>query len=371
MRQLQDILSDLVGIPSVTGQEQAILEYVNSFIKSANHTHYSGDTWSACFVKGKSSSRALMLNGHVDTVPPGPLTNWQTDPFTLTETEEGLVGLGSSDMKSGIAVMLDELQRLKSEELEHDMWFVFVAGEEVNAIGARDFIQWYKGKKFTPYKELTILVAEPTNADFIGVGHRGHAVYEISIAGQSGHGSAPALIKDHAIKNTYKVIQALEKKSLEWQKLYSHPKLGKPSLAIGAMTTGSNVSKNKFPDACTISVDIRPTPELSKNLEREVAEVLSAVGVEMEVHPILPFYKACYSSPEDNYLVTSLLKLDSTLTVDSFTGATDLSFLTELSDKFAIYGPGDCKKMHQSNEVIKKDGLQRASKVISQLVRDY
>jgi acetylornithine deacetylase/succinyl-diaminopimelate desuccinylase-like protein len=44
-----------------------------------------------------------MLAGHLDTMPPGNLSSWQTDPYELTRADDRLAGLGVADMKSGVA----------------------------------------------------------------------------------------------------------------------------------------------------------------------------------------------------------------------------------------------------------------------------
>jgi acetylornithine deacetylase len=44
-----------------------------------------------------------MLAGHLDTMPPGNLSSWQTLPYELTRADDRLAGLGVADMKSGVA----------------------------------------------------------------------------------------------------------------------------------------------------------------------------------------------------------------------------------------------------------------------------
>src|SRR5437762_3567553 len=44
--------------------------------------------------------------GHTDVVPPGPLDQWQTDPFAATERDGYLYGRGAADMKSSIAAFV-------------------------------------------------------------------------------------------------------------------------------------------------------------------------------------------------------------------------------------------------------------------------
>ena len=55
----------------------------------------------------RGSSRPLVcLAGHTDVVPPGPLAEWQSDPFVPTVREGRLYGRGAADMKSSIAAFV-------------------------------------------------------------------------------------------------------------------------------------------------------------------------------------------------------------------------------------------------------------------------
>src|SRR5439155_18068391 len=63
---------------------------------------------------GPGSPR-LMLVGHLDTMPPGNLSSWQTDPYELTRADGRLAGLGVADMKSGVAAALLAAGRLVAD----------------------------------------------------------------------------------------------------------------------------------------------------------------------------------------------------------------------------------------------------------------
>src|SRR5689334_18938156 len=60
--------------------------------------------------KGKS----LILQGHVDVVPTGPLASWAEPPFAATIKNGHMLGRGANDMKSGVAAMVFALDALRS-----------------------------------------------------------------------------------------------------------------------------------------------------------------------------------------------------------------------------------------------------------------
>jgi acetylornithine deacetylase len=72
-----------------------------------------------------------MLAGHLDTMPPGNLSSWQTDPYELTRADGRLAGLGVADMKSGVAAALLAAGRLVADPgWPGGLDLLFVADEE-------------------------------------------------------------------------------------------------------------------------------------------------------------------------------------------------------------------------------------------------
>src|SRR6201999_3826077 len=61
----------------------------------------------------KPAGRSLILQGHVDVVPAGPVEMWQTPPFVGTIKNSRMYGRGANDMKSGVAAMVFALDALR------------------------------------------------------------------------------------------------------------------------------------------------------------------------------------------------------------------------------------------------------------------
>jgi acetylornithine deacetylase len=85
------------------------------------------------------TGRSLLLNGHVDTVPPGPVEQWSSDPFEPVERDGWLVGRGAGDMKGGFAMAtlaIGALLDAAPEALAGPLAFVSVIEEECTGNGA-------------------------------------------------------------------------------------------------------------------------------------------------------------------------------------------------------------------------------------------
>ena len=61
----------------------------------------------------KPAGRSLIMQGHVDVVPTGPVSMWQTPPFVPTIKDGRVHGRGANDMKSGVCAMVFALDALR------------------------------------------------------------------------------------------------------------------------------------------------------------------------------------------------------------------------------------------------------------------
>src|SRR5262245_33474807 len=53
-------------------------------------------------IKGSGGGRSLILNGHIDTVPPGDPATWSSDPYAAEVRDGNVYGIGACDMKAGV-----------------------------------------------------------------------------------------------------------------------------------------------------------------------------------------------------------------------------------------------------------------------------
>ena len=126
----------------------------------------------------------LLLAGHTDTVPFDD-GRWTRDPFTLTEHDNKLYGLGTADMKGFFAFILDALRDVDVTTLKKPLYILATADEETSMAGARYFAET------TRLRPDCAIIGEPTSLQPIRA-HKGHMSNAIRIQGQSGHSSDPA-----------------------------------------------------------------------------------------------------------------------------------------------------------------------------------
>lgn len=127
---------------------------------------------------------ALVLQGHLDVVPPGDPENWLgSNPFSAEIREGSMFGRGTCDMKGGVAANLAVVRTLRDAgvRLERPLAVHCVIGEEDGGLGG--FATLRRG-----HIGETAVITEPTSARII-TATAGALTFRIEVAGRSAHGS--------------------------------------------------------------------------------------------------------------------------------------------------------------------------------------
>lgn len=123
LRTLVQRLTDLVAIQSFSGQEQGVSEYiVQDLAPSGAVIEVDGNHNVAAILAPSRHKATLHIAGHMDTVPPG--AGWDSDPLAPLVQDDRVIGLGSSDMKAGLAGMMTCLESLSRKPL-HNLRTIF------------------------------------------------------------------------------------------------------------------------------------------------------------------------------------------------------------------------------------------------------
>lgn len=353
------ILDQLVAIPSESEHEENIVEFIVDWLKQKGvHAFIQGEN-AVGFIKGSDSKKALILNGHVDTVPAGDASAWTYGPYTPTRIQDTLYGLGASDMKAGVAGILLLAEHYAPQQPPCDIWFSLVAREEIDGRGTESFLEWFEnqGHKMK-YTSIQGIIAEPTNCEFIGAGHRGNYFASLVVD------------KDNSLpdQHIYELFESLSKdlKRLEnqWKRQFAHPMLGEPTIGLTA------IHINNYDSApSTMTLDIRTTPDLHSKLEQEMNGFLATNY--KSVH-----FTIKSSSPvgwcEDNTIVRQIFSNEfPELPQQAMTGSTDLCFFSAHNIPCVIFGPGQRESMHSVNESFELGKLDEFHQTITSFVQYY
>ena len=221
---LLDTLKQMIRINSVIPQEEMLATYVAEKIQELGlepewHEVSPGRPNVYATFAGGGSDRFLTLTGHMDTV--GVAHNWPTDPFAPVEKEGKLYGLGSMDMKGGLACALTAFKALWEAREWHGrlgrIGFAATVDEEGYGTGARALLQTEYGQSDA------MLLGEP----FYGVGEgwslpngiTGKVLYKLTVTGRTAHAFHPER-GVNAVEDAGKIVAALEQLQLGKHQLF-------------------------------------------------------------------------------------------------------------------------------------------------------
>lgn len=309
-------------------------------------------------------SGGLLLAGHTDTVPFDD-GRWTRDPFTLTEHDNRLYGLGTADMKGFFAFILDTLRDIDPATLTKPLYILATADEETTMAGAKYF------SESTRIRPDCAIIGEPTSLQPVRA-HKGHMSKAIRIQGQSGHSSDPAR-GINAIELMHESITHLMTLRNTLQERYHNPAfhIPYPTMNFGHIHGGD--AANRICGCCELHMDIRPLPGMALNdINGLVTEALEPVSSRWpgrltinELHPPIPGYECQADSP----LAQVVEKLLGQPT-EVVNYCTEAPFIQQLCPTLVL-GPGSINQAHQPDEYIDTSFIKPTRTLIAQLIHRF
>jgi succinyl-diaminopimelate desuccinylase len=237
-----ETIKKLVSIPSTIGDTGAIENFISSELEKVKGTDVEllpvkgiGNNVVARIIHDRNNP-TILLNGHLDTVE--VCKGWTREPFAPVVDDDRLYGLGSADMKSGLAIGMHVFQELAGLG-NVNVIFAGSVDEEGNSAGAFALLA-------KSIKADLCLIPEPSGGKLM-MGCRGRVVFEVDVQGASAHGSRPG-DGVNAISEASKFVGVID--SLP---LIEHDKLGKGSFCTLEIAGGTRTLS--VPDSCWLKID--------------------------------------------------------------------------------------------------------------------
>ena len=368
-----ELLRRMVKVNTVNppGDEQELAELICDFISDQGlecQLHQVDENRSNIVVilRGKDSTlKKLYFSGHLDTVPIGEQP-WTVNPFGAEIKDGRIFGRGTTDMKGGVAALLETMLILKESQfpLEQDVVFVGTIGEEVDCLGARTAVE--SGLIENPG---AILIAEPSSLDLYEA-HKGALWLEIRTYGKTAHGSMPEE-GINAIDSMMYILNELQKLKLD----DVDDLLGMMSSSINVINGG--VATNVVPDYCTLNLDYRTVTasqnQIILNKIESIIASLSDANVGFESDYVVLQNLEPLTNENENALITKLRQMNQKSNQNrSAKYYTDGSvYRTHFDGPILICGAGDPTLAHQPDESISINDLEKSVELYLQLVGIY
>ena len=371
---LLNMIDTLISAPSVSSADPsldqgnlAVIEHLASWLKdsgfSADVMPLPGDKTKANLIATLGSGTGgLVLSGHTDTVPYDE-GKWQHDPFSLTQANERLYGLGTSDMKAFLALALEASRGLRASDLKEPLIILATADEETSMAGAKALVD----RKLPRARHAVI--GEPTGLRPVYM-HKGMLMEAIRLEGHSGHSSDPAL-GNSALEAMYSVIGALRQWRTELQDKHQDPRFAVPvpTLNLGHIHGGDN--PNRICPECELHIDLRPLPgmelqALRQELHHRVLSTLRDSGIQASFKSLFDGVPAM-ETPANAAIVQLAEKLTGH-TPEAVAFGTEAPYLNQLGMETVVLGPGDIAQAHQPDEYLAVDRLTPTVEILKQMV---
>ncbi len=368
---MKELLKKLIQADSTPEKgEIAAAEVISAeFGRSGIESHI--ETWDQnraniiARIKSGGHRPGLLFVCHLDVVGPGEVL-WQYPVFGAEEKNGRIFGRGSTDMKGGVAAAVTAIRQVVDSgvELDGDIIFAAVAGEEIDSCGAHKFID-----NPGPLPEIAgVIIPEPTNFSIV-TAHRGMLWLRISTQGKTAHSSTPEL-GVNAIYSMNRVLDALQNYEVPVE---PHKQLGKCSMSINTITGGK--AMNVVPDKCSIGVDFRTLPgqdaediigEIKKiliNLKKENQNFEAEISMIRAVRPLETDSNCDFIR---NFCQS--VGINETRAV-GFT--TDGPCFTTLGAPIVIFGPGRPELCHKPDEYIDISDVEKGIEYYKNIIMRF
>ena len=301
--QLVDLCSRLVQIPSESPESDTreiaaeiadVLEKIDG-VEFSFHTLEEPITNIVARIKGSSTGKRLILNGHLDTYPVGDISLWTNDPFSGHVKDGRMYGRGVSDMKGGIVSYLVTFMIMAEMR---DSW----SGELVMTLAGDEETMGVKGTKYlldtVPHATGDAMISgDVGTAKVLRFGEKGLMWIELNAIGKASHGAHVhkgenaidrlvegidrlnkelGLLKVNAPEEVTKAIEESSEVSEEYSGKGETDVLQQVTVNFGVIEGG--VSPNLIPAQAFAKGDIRvPIGIEIEEVDRKIKEIVDSI----------------------------------------------------------------------------------------------
>lgn len=369
VRELEDLLRELVSIPSVnpalpggTGERELaarVAGYLRDVAAAVQVVEVLPDRPNVLAQLGDVGPR-LLLSAHLDTVQ---TTGMTVAPFAGEVKDGRLVGRGACDTKASLAAMLVALREAVREgRLRCRVLFAALIDEEVGFAGSRALAA------SRPEVDGAVF-GEPTDLKVV-VAHKGVLRFYVRTVGQAAHSATPER-GVNAIEGMARILP-----ELSTVPPLHHPLLGSPTVCVTEIQGG--LGRNTVPDRCRVHVDRRLLPDedgltVWSEMRHRVLASQAARGFPGSVEFEPPYLVAPgMETPSDAWVLRSLeeavRRVVGTAVRAAAPYATDAGYVAQAGVPCVVFGPGSASEAHTAAESVTLDQVEAATRVLYELV---
>ena len=150
-----DLTRALIARPSVTPEDAGCLDLITARLAPLGFVceRIDGGGVSNLWARRGSAAPLVVLAGHTDVVPTGPLDAWASNPFEPTERDGMLFGRGAADMKSSLAAFVTAIEAFVAAHPQHAGSIALHAAAGFEHVGVFHAAGW----KFDAWRDVIFM----------------------------------------------------------------------------------------------------------------------------------------------------------------------------------------------------------------------
>ena len=400
-QELLDLAQALVRLPTVTGEEDAAQHYLARVWREwgldvdlwtperdevSGHPAFCDDglpierpNLVARWGEAGDEPAALILNGHIDVVPVGERSRWESDPFSGDVRQGNLFGRGACDMKGGLAAASVAVRAAQGLGIvpKRPILLQSVIGEETGGLGTLAAI-------LRGYHAEAAVITEPTGLTLCPV-QSGALSFRLTIPGRATHGATPQAGVS-AIEKFWPVWQGMRELEARRHQNFRHPlydpaRLAAP-LSVGKLSAGNWPST--VPDEAVAEgrYGVFPGEDCDvarRELEEAIVEA-SRGDAWLRENPVRVDWIEGQFEPGETETGSPILRdlgeahravIGTEPRTLGVPYGSDLRLFTRHAKIPAVlYGPGDVQRAHAANECVPVEELLAAAQVLCMLLME-
>ena len=312
----------------------------------------------------------VVLAGHTDVVPPGPIEKWNSDPFVPTIRDGKLFGRGAADMKTSIAAFVVAAERFVREHPDHPGSIALLVTSDEEGPSVDGTARVVEELKRRGEKIDFCIVGEPSSVerfgDTIKNGRRGSLTARLTVHGHQAHIAYP----DRGRNAVHLAMPALvELAGTRWDE--GNEYFPPTTWQISNFHAGTG-AQNIIPGAATIDFNFRfSTESTAEGLKTRVKEILERHELEYDIDWVQggkPFLT------RRGRLVETLTRVVQrvagvTPQVNCTGGTSDGRFIFDICPEVAEFGPVN-RSIHKVNEAVALDEIEPLARVYLQCIEE-
>ncbi|MDO8487879.1 MAG: M20/M25/M40 family metallo-hydrolase [bacterium] len=358
-----NLLKKLISIPSYVdaqNNESKVADFVRSKLGENKRLKITeqiveGNRRNIIALDGENPE--IILFGHMDTVMP---KDQEHSPFEPYEEDGKLYGLGSVDMKSGLAMMLD----IATSSSRPGLGYIFTVDEEYSFKGAKKLVIEVK------LNPKLIINVESTNLKILS-GCRGVTALSVEVFGKAAH-SGRKHLGVNAIEKSVELIQKLEKvcQAFDPKEVRTTINLCYLNGGLGSESGEVKSVDNIVPDYANVHLSIRiGNPKITQDfISKQLKQLGKDLGVKVS-EPLFKFIQGSFLTPRSHLKQFEAVMAANHLPVEyadiNSQGFYEVQIIQSMSGCDCIaFGPGPNEMSHCKNEYVSISALTKAQQVI-------